>query len=147
MSKKLAHRAMVAAYIDALRSVLASVSPVIRRGVTIECRHFFTGAAAYANGSIFMTLTTAGLALKLPQNSRAEMMRKGGKPLRYFLKGPVKKEYVLVPVKVVRDTGALATWVAESVTFTLSAAKKPCRAASECRPRRRAHSGPRERQT
>ena len=33
--------------------------------VTIECKHFFSGAAAYADGRIFMTPTTVGLALKL----------------------------------------------------------------------------------
>src|SRR5262249_34801877 len=78
---------MVAAYVTALRSLLATATSGLDRGITIECRHFFSGAAAYANGRIFMTLTSVGVALKLPQESQAELTRRGAKPLRYFPHG------------------------------------------------------------
>jgi hypothetical protein len=44
-----------------------------------------------------MTLTTVGLALKLPKDSGELVIGNGARPLRYFPKGPIKKDYVLVP--------------------------------------------------
>ena len=109
---------MVAAHLDALRSLLAAVSPKLDREVVTECKHFFSGAAAYANGRIFMSLTSVGLALKLPAEPQAELTRRGAKPLRYFPQGPIKKDYVVVPDEIVRDAGALAPWVAKSILFS-----------------------------
>jgi hypothetical protein len=87
-------------------------------GIEFDCKHFFSGAAAYANGRIFMTLTSVGLALKLPLASQTVLIGKGAKPLRYFPTGPVKKDYVVVPKPMASDADALAPWVAESVLFS-----------------------------
>lgn len=118
---------MVAAQVDALRSLLAAATSGLDRGIAIECKHFFSGAAAYANGRIFMTLTSVGLALKLPQESQADLTRQGAKPLRYFPQGPIKKDYVVVPDGIARDADALAPWVIKSVRFS-QAFPKPRRA-------------------
>lgn len=83
----------------------------------IECKHFFSGAAAYADGRIFMTVTPLGLALKLPEPSRARLIAGGGAPLRYFPKGPVKKDYVVVAEALAADEAALAPWIEESIGF------------------------------
>ena len=63
----------------------------------IEIKHFFSGAAAYAQGRICITLTPVGLAMKLPKNSQARLLKAGGKVLRYFPKAPIKKDYVVLP--------------------------------------------------
>jgi TfoX/Sxy family transcriptional regulator of competence genes len=91
-------------------------------GIRIErtsssASNFFSGAAAYANGRIFMTLTTVGLALKLPQDSRDLLIGNGATPLRYFAKGPIKKDYVLVPKRLANDEERLASWIRESIRF------------------------------
>lgn len=87
------------------------------RDLAIACKHFFSGAAAYANGRIFMTLTPAGLALKLPERARARLLASGGAPLRYFPDGPIKKDYVVVPEPLANDASALTPWIAESIGF------------------------------
>ena len=62
----------------------------------IECRHFFSGAAAYRDGSIVASLTPVGLAFKVPDDVRDALLRSGrGTPLRYFPKAPIKRGYVL----------------------------------------------------
>ena len=111
---------MVAAQLDELRSLLAAASSKLDREIATECKHFFSGAAAYANGRIFMTLTTVGLALKLPADSQAELTRRGAKPLRYFPRGPIKKDYVIVPDRLARDVDALVPWLAKSALFALA---------------------------
>ena len=66
-----------------------------RLGV-IECRHFFSGAAAYRDGSIVASLTPVGLAFKVPDEVREALMRHGRvTQLRYFPKAPIKRGYVL----------------------------------------------------
>ncbi len=109
---------MVESYFRELRSLLERTLPSPGPGVAIECKHFFSGAAAYAAGVIFMSLTPAGLALKLPAEARQQLMEAGARPLRYFPKGPVKKEYVILPEKLARDDNALAPWIEESIRYT-----------------------------
>ena len=100
-----------------LRSLLERAAPNLDPGVAIECKHFFSGAAAYADGKVFMSLTPAGLALKLPAEALLQLMEAGARPLRYFPKGPVKKEYVVLPEKLARDDNALAPWIEESIRY------------------------------
>jgi TfoX/Sxy family transcriptional regulator of competence genes len=98
--------------------LLERVAPALDTEITIECKHFFSGAAAYANGRIFMSLTTVGLALKLPEHSRVVLISEGATPLRYFPKGPIKKDYVVVPERLARDENALAPWIMQSIRFS-----------------------------
>src|SRR5712692_9358146 len=106
---------MAEAQLRTLRSLLERLAANPDRKDTIECKHFFSGAAAYANGRIFMTLTTVGLALKLPQASREHLIGNGARPLRYFPKGPIKKDYVVVPKWLANDEGKLASRIRESI--------------------------------
>jgi TfoX/Sxy family transcriptional regulator of competence genes len=108
---------MAEAQLRTLRSLLGRLVANLDRKDTIECKHFFSGAAAYAHGRIFMTLTTVGLALKLPKDSRELLIGKGAKPLRYFSKGPIKKDYVVVPKALANDEETLASWIRESIRF------------------------------
>jgi len=64
----------------------------------LECRHFFSGAAAYRNGSIVATLTPVGLAFKVPTEVHDKLLSSGDAlPLRYFPNAPIKRNYVLIP--------------------------------------------------
>lgn len=109
---------MVETYLVALRALLERMAPDLASGTEITCKHFFGGAAAYAGGRIFMTLTPVGLALKLPEASRAALIEAGGAPLRYFPKAPIKKDYALVPEALADDPPALTPWVRESIDFS-----------------------------
>ena len=72
----------------------------------IECRYFFSGAAAYRDGSIVASLTPVGLAFKVPDDVRDALMHSGrGIPLRYFPKAPIKRGYVLFPPEEDVPTG------------------------------------------
>jgi hypothetical protein len=64
----------------------------------IECRHFFSGGAAYRHGTIVASLTPVGLAFKVSGEVREALMLRGRvTELRYFPKAPIKREYVLFP--------------------------------------------------
>ena len=111
---------MASPNLQSLRALLERIAPRLRTDAEIQFKPFFGGAAAYADGRIFMTLTTVGLALKLPESSRMAWMERGSRPLRYFPKGPIKKDYVLLPKSVENHLDDLMPSVEESIRFAQS---------------------------
>jgi TfoX/Sxy family transcriptional regulator of competence genes len=101
----------------ALRSLLDDTTPDLGRLGDIQCKHFFSGAAAYVDGHIFISLTKVGLGLKLNPADCAVLLEQGGEPLQYFPDAPVKKDYVLIPETRRDDPEALAPWIQASVDF------------------------------
>ena len=114
---------MAKEYLEKLEALLAPAARKLPPEIELEVKHFFSGAAAYANGRLCITLTTVGLALKLPEDSRARLKKKGAKPLRYFPNGPIKKDYVVVPRSYREDRRKLATWARKSIDYALTLPK------------------------
>ncbi len=109
---------MAKEYLERLTALIQQLSGEEFNAADIECKHFFSGAAGYVNGKIFISLTPAGLALKLPSQSRNMLLqKKGARELRYFPKGPIKKDYVVLPDRIQNDRRELQHWVIASVTY------------------------------
>ena len=51
------------------------------------------------------------------------MNEKGAKHLRYFPKGPVKKDYIVLPKAMLKDVKTLRHWVNVSIEYALSQPK------------------------
>ena len=100
-----------------LKQLQDLVGTVKSGDVELVCKHFFSGAAAYVDGRIFMTFTAAGLALKLPEDDRNALFEQGATPLRYFPNAPVKKDYVLLPAGFIQDDRGLNDWISRSIEF------------------------------
>lgn len=117
---------MAKEYVEKLTALLDTAKPKLPRGHSlgkepIEVKHFFGGAAGYVDGHIFMSLTKAGLAIKLPEDAREQLFRsKQAKKLRHFPKAPIKKQYALFPRKFLDDDASVKRWIERSVTFVLS---------------------------
>jgi TfoX/Sxy family transcriptional regulator of competence genes len=115
------------------RERLATMVRVTRlsnaRGLRLECRHFFSGAALYANGTICASLTPVGFAVKLPEPSRAALLRqRRARPLRYFRRGPIKKEYVVLSAATASEAAVIRSLLRESIQYaTRGKASAPCR--------------------
>lgn len=87
---------MAEPYLTQLNVLVGQWMSADRRVGTLECRHFFSGAAVYRNGVIVASLTPVGLAFKVPAKVSQELLSSGlASPLRYFPNGPIKKNYVL----------------------------------------------------
>ena len=112
---------MAKPYLTDLRALLDRLAPLAGLEQAIDCKHFFSGAAAYVEGRIFMSLTPTGLALKLPPARREALLAAGGRPLRYFPKAPIKTDYVLLAEETAKDDRALAPLIAEGLRFCLAA--------------------------
>jgi len=103
-----------------LKQLIKIMNKIHFKDVNLECKHFFSGAAVYVNGKICMSLTPAGFALKLPEESRNILKKeKGARVLRYFPKAPIKKEYVILPQKMLNDTKQLKVWIQNSIQYVI----------------------------
>ena len=109
---------MAQPYFDRLTAKLREPNPPKPRGVLVECKHFFSGAALYADGRIFASLTPAGFAIKISERSRSDLLReRRGRPLRYFKAGPIKKEYVVLSRVTESDREAVRKLLRASVRY------------------------------
>lgn len=74
--------------------------------------------AGYVDGRIFSSCGKFGLALRLPEKILVELFKeKGAVPLRYFPKGHVKKEYAVIPQRILKDPARLKRLVDQSIRF------------------------------
>lgn len=103
---------MAKEHLERLTALMREVTSGRFKDINLEYRHFFSGAALYANGKICISLTPVGFAIKLPEESRNTLLKqKGTKPLRYFPEGPIKKDYVILPKIILNDVKVLRYWV------------------------------------
>ncbi len=87
---------MAEPYLADLTKMATNWMEADRRIGLLECRHFFSGAAAYRDGSIVASLTPVGLAFKVNAEVREYLLDSGrASRLRYFPKSPIKRDYVL----------------------------------------------------
>ena len=80
---------MVQRYIEQLALLIEGTC--LPGDAKVEYKHFFSGAASYIDNVMFASLTPVGLALKLPDKYRVDLLQQGVAPLRYFPKAPIKK--------------------------------------------------------
>jgi len=111
---------MAEPYLERLWRIVAGLEPLQIRGVTLECKHFFSGAALYANRKICASLSPAGFALKLPEHQRRSLISAGkGEEFRFFPNGPVKREYVVLSGSVIQNENEFQELVIASVNYVL----------------------------
>ena len=109
---------MAEPYLELLSEQIATLDLPDTDGVLLESRHFFSGAALYANGRICASLTPAGFGLKLPAEVRDGLIGNGeGRELRYFPKAPIKKQYVVLSESLVDDPKALRSLLEQCIAY------------------------------
>jgi len=109
---------MTKEYLDKLSNLINKIYPTKPKNIEITIKHFFSGAALYANEKICITLSPTGLALKLPEKERIKLLKeKGVKPLMYFPKAPIKKEYLVLPKSKIKDLKKLKPLVKTSIDY------------------------------
>ncbi len=108
-------------YVQKLTAMIARVKPAVPRGKPIEVKPFFGGAAGYLDGHIFISLTKVGLALKLSDDDRQRLFKAGdAKPMRYFPKAPIKKQYALMSDVYLAGPKRIKPWIEKSAVHVAS---------------------------
>lgn len=112
---------MAQVYVEKLSGLIAWCEPGLSTTATLIVKHFFSGAALYADGRFCASLTPTGFALKLPETSRdALLQEEGAKGLQYFPNAPVKKAYVVLPQPLLDNQAALCSWLDKSIAYVLT---------------------------
>lgn len=113
---------MAEPYFEQLSRIVDQLGPVSPENVTLETKHFFSGAALYANGKICASLSPAGFAVKLPEEVRLSLIDEGkGKEFRFFESGPIKREYVVLSTEIIRNRETLHGLIALSARYAVGA--------------------------
>jgi len=109
-------------YLERLSHIVDQLGPVSAENVTLKTKHFFSGAALYANGKICASLSPAGFAVKLPAELRQSLINeRKGREFRFFAKGPIKREYVALSDSIVQDEEMLERLINLSARYAVGA--------------------------
>jgi len=109
---------MAEPYLEQLSEMVRRLQLPAAISVNLEPKHFFSGAALYANGNICALFNPTGLALKLPADQRQRLItRNMAGEFRFFTSGPIKKEYVLLAESIISDEGELQTLLQASADY------------------------------
>jgi TfoX/Sxy family transcriptional regulator of competence genes len=84
----------------------------------VEYKSVFGAVGGFVDDTIFITCGRFGVALRLPPDIRDQVFEhEGGSQLRYFPKGHIKKEYVVLPRAILDDEKRLRDLVLRSVNY------------------------------
>ena len=113
-------------YLHRLQTILATVRPEFQAIHHWEFKPCFGAVAAYVDGRIFASCGKFGLALRLPPGTLTELFRdRDVVQLRYFPKGHVKKEYAVIPPRILDTPEHFDRLLTESIEHVLAAFAQP----------------------
>ncbi len=109
---------MAEPYLERLTQLVDRLELTRTGEVTLENKHFFSGAALYANGKICALLSPNGLAVKLPAHIRRSLIKASkGSEYRFFAEGPIKREYLALSESLIRDDKSFRDLLVTSVNY------------------------------
>lgn len=105
-------------YFDKVTGLLKWVHPKLDTVHTVEFKNCFGAVAGYVNGHIFISCGKFGVALRLPPESLDTLfLEKDVKHLKYFSKGHIKKEYAILPKRILDDKKEWKRLLSESLQY------------------------------
>ena len=111
---------MNATYLDRITTLLHDARPRLEKTHDLEFKSFFGAVAAYLDGRIFASCGKFGVALKLPPRTIARLLEERGVTrLKYFPKGHVKLDYVVLPRRILEDQEVFKSLVDSSIRFVM----------------------------
>ena len=108
-------------YFETLIKLLKRTSPTLATTHQLEFRGVFGAVAGYVNGRIFISCGRFGVALRLPSGTLSDLFKeKGVEHLKYFPKGHTKKQYAVLPRRIIEDRRLLRKLLDQSVEYASS---------------------------
>ena len=105
-------------YFYKVTKLLKQVRPRLTTTHQLSFKNVFGAIAGYVNGNIFITCGTFGVALRLPPKTLCDLFKnKDVKPLKYFSNGHIKKEYAVLPTRIMDDEFQLKKLVDKSIDY------------------------------
>ena len=107
-------------HFDKVTGLLKLARPGLAITHQLTFKNVFGAVAGYVNGHIFISCGKFGVALKLPPEALDDLFKaKGAKPLKYFPRAHIKKEYAVLPKRILDDQHLFRKLVNESIKYVL----------------------------
>jgi TfoX/Sxy family transcriptional regulator of competence genes len=103
-----------------LQEILSNAYPQIENQYETEFKNCFGAVAGYVDSNIFCSYGKFGFAIKLPKLDIEQLLKEGAEPFRYFPNGHVKKDYAVLPKKIMLGKKRLKKLITTSVEFVAS---------------------------
>ena len=108
-------------YLDRITKLISLARPRLSQTHNLEYKNCFGAVAGTIEGRIFISCGKFGVALKLPPKKINELFKERGvKPLQYFPNGRVKKDYAVLPKRILEDKSQFKKLIDNSLKFVLS---------------------------
>ena len=102
----------------ALTKLLEQARPKLAITYNLTFKNCFGAVAGYADGNIFISYGRFGVALKLPKVVLDDLFKeKDIEHLRYFPNGHIKKEYAVLPRRILENKKILKELIDKSIQF------------------------------
>ena len=106
-------------YLDEVTKLLKQTHPRLAITHSLEFKNCFGAVAGYVDGNIFISCGKFGIALRLPPETLDRLFQsRDVKHLKYFPKGHVKKEYAVLPRRILKNKNMFKKLIDTSVKFT-----------------------------
>ena len=107
-------------YLDKLENILKYARPRLSITHKLGFKNCFGAVTGYVNGNIFASCGKFGVALKLPPESLAGLFKeKGVLHLKYFPNGHTKKEYAVIPKRIIDKKYRFKKILDKSIKYSL----------------------------
>lgn len=100
-------------------SLIALFDEVLPSDKRIERKKMFGYPAAFTNGQLFCGLHQENLVMRLDEDKRSEMLKRGAKIFEP-MPGRQMKEYVVAPTELLADRAALRKRIVQSLEYVAS---------------------------
>lgn len=108
-------------YLNKITDLLGRVRPRLSKTHELSFKSCFGAVAGYVDGNIFISCGRFGTALKLPAEAVSSLLEeKGVKRLKYFPNGHVKKDYAVLPRRILQDQRRMKTLIRQSIRFAVT---------------------------
>ena len=105
-------------YLNRISALLDNARPELRVTLKLEFRNCFGAVAGYVDGHIFISCGKFGVALRLPPEILEKLFRqKDVLRLKYFPKGHVKKEYAVIPKRILDNRDHFQEFLDQSLRY------------------------------
>ena len=103
-------------YLNRLTILLKRTRPRLASTHRLTFKNVFGAVDGYVNGRIFISCGAFGIALKLsPETLETLLREKGVKHLKYFRNGYIKKEYAVLPKRILNNKNRFKKLLDKSV--------------------------------
>ena len=105
-------------YLSEITKLLKQARPRLAVTHQLEFKNCFGAVAGYVHDHIFISCGQFGIALKLPEGVLTDLFKeKDVTHLKYFPKGNVKKEYAVLPRRILENKSRFRELVDQSIQF------------------------------